>query len=233
LPQTVWEVDDGSQGPAYARGSDGSHTQAGSRVPLDVPPELRQELEVPMPDQVAVDAASGAGTKIDKVRKQAMAGNAVSLDARQYNVPPALLFSSVLDAMTALNLPVDSVDSPSGTLTTEWVRRDSTSQNTYVDSAMSLFGGGPTHERYRYVVRIFRAGQQSQLEIRTLGQRFVNKHWVNTPLKIKLANELFTAVEEQLTRRKTPKTVPVQAESGGAISGQPDSATVPASGSVE
>ncbi|MFQ5344559.1 MAG: hypothetical protein ACE5DZ_01210 [Mariprofundus sp.] len=214
-PQLFWDVDDGSGKPDYAKGSGASH--ADSRVPLDVPPELRQELEVPMPEQVAAsDTASGHGSKIDRAHREAVAGTAVTLHQRRYNVSPGPLFSAVVDAMTALNLPVDSVDSPSGTLTTEWVRKNANSVNAYVDVVTGMFGGGPTHTRYRYVVRVLRVSDhESQLEIRTLGQQFINKHWVNKPLKINLTEELFSAVEERIPRaekKPEPSVQPVASE---------------------
>ena len=197
----AWGLDEGVNKPAYSNSKGGAAADA--RAPLDVPPALRQELEVPMPDQVAVDA-SGGSAKVQQARKDAVAGKAVSLDARQYAVSPGKLFSSVVDAMTALNLPVDSVDSPSGTLTTEWVRKDANTVNSFVDSAMNVFGGGPTHSRYRYVVRVMRAGKQSQLQVRTLGQQFLNRHWVNKPVKKKYSDELFSAVEERLPHAPQP-----------------------------
>jgi hypothetical protein len=199
MPKLFWEVDEGSDKPEYANTSAGSHANA--RAPLDVPPELRQELEVPMPDQVAVDSTSAVGSaKIDRVRREAVAGKAVSLHQRRYSVVTGQLFSAVIDAMTALNLLVDSVDSPSGTVTTEWVRKDANSANALAGATMGLFGGGPTHTRYRYVVRVLRAADgQSQLEIRTLGQQFINRHWVNKPLKADLSKDLFSAVEERIS----------------------------------
>jgi len=179
--------------PDYAR-SGKDNPAAEGRAPLDVPPELRKEIEVPMPDAVATEAAQG-GAKIDK----AVAGKAVSLDARVYDRSAAQVFSAVVDAMTALNLPVDSVDSPSGTITTAWIRYDSSNVNAYLGSALDVFGAGPVHTRHRFIVRVFRMKDgKTQLQIRTLAQQFMNRHWVNKQLKRKVALELFAAVEERI-----------------------------------
>ncbi len=195
-----------SDKPDYARGEKGNASAEG-RAPLDVPPELRDEVNVPMPDAIATEAASG-GAKISQEQRHAVAGKAVSLDARIYDRSPAQVFSTVIDAMTALNMPVQSVDSPSGTVTTEWIRNSANSTNSYVDAGLSLFGGGPTHIRYRFVIRVLRTPDgKSRLEIRTLGQKYVNRHWVNKPLIRKNSNELFAAVEERLIRSQPAAVV--------------------------
>jgi len=195
MPQMFWPVDDNK--PDYARGSKESPAAKG-RAPLDVPPELRKEIEVPMPDQVAVEAAQG-GMRISAKQKRMIAGKAVSLDARVYDHSPAQVFSAVIDAMTALNVPVESVDSPSGTVTSAWIRFDSANVNSYVGAAMDVFGAGPVHTRHRFIVRVFRMKDgKTQLQIRTLAQQFIQRHWVNKRLKRKVANELFSAVEERI-----------------------------------
>jgi len=217
LPKLFWDVNEG-KGPAYARGQ-ATGTHATSRAPLDVPPELRKDIEVPMPDKVASGAAASS-SGVTQERQQAVAGSAVSLHARRYDFTTAQVFSATIDAMTALNMPVDSVDSPSGTLTTEWVGYDVNSSNIYlVSSAMSMFGAGPTTKvRYRYVVRVLRVSPvKTQLEVRTLGQQFANNHWSNAPIKKKVSNELFAAVEEQLARLKQSVVKPVEASSGQQI----------------
>jgi len=196
MPQMFWSSDDSK--PDYARGSNDNPRTAGGRAPLNVPPELRKQIEVPMPDQVAIDAAQGE-VKISPEEKKAIAGKAVSLDERIYDQSPAVVFSAVIDAMTATNFPVDSVDSPSGTITTAWIRADSNNMNVYVGAAMNVFGAGPVHTRYRFIVRVFRMKDgKTQLQIRTLGQQFSNRHWVNKRLKRKVAGELFSAVEERI-----------------------------------
>jgi len=164
-------------------------------APLEVPPELRGEATVPIPDNIAREAED------EKTRAQAVAGKAVSLDARLYEQSPSRVFSAVVDAMTALNMPVDSVDSPSGTITTEWIRLDASATSTYVNAAFNMFGAGKaTHVRHRFIVRTLRMKNngRTRLEIRSLGQAFINQHWVNKKIKRKVANELFSAVEERL-----------------------------------
>lgn len=186
--------------PDYARGAPSSAAE--QRAPLDVPPELRGSVEVPMPEKIAGQPQSARGAS----RNKAVAGTAVSLDARVYEQPVDMVFSAVVDAMTALNLPVQSVDSPSGTVTTEWIRHDVNSPNTFGASMGGIFGTeNILASRHRFVVRVLRlkaeGGDRARLEIRTLGQVYKNRHWINKPIKRKVDNELFAAVEEQLARR--------------------------------
>ncbi len=204
MPKLFWDVDEGKDQPAYARGSGAAN--APSRAPLDVPPELRTEIELPKAEAVG---AKGGGPLPQKYRAS-VAGKAVRLDARFYpNRTPAEVFSAVVDAMTALNLPVDSVDSPSGIITSDWVKKGST-------SGMILFGfGGSKLVRYRYIVRVYKAQSDkgetgAQLEVRTLGQVFeAGKGWVTKRIKQKPVAELFDAVGEQLARqRPAPETRP-------------------------
>lgn len=202
MPKLFWSADDGK--PVYARSS-GSHVQGNSRAPLDVPPELRKEIEMPMPDKVAVNVGKG-----DLVTKAAVAGKAVALDTRTYPTTPAKIFSATVDAMTALNMPVQSVDSPSGVITSDWIRPNANSANSYLGVFTSMVGAGPVHLRYRFIIRVFRTKKsQSELQIRTLGQQFMNGHWVNKPISKKISLELFTAVEEQLARLKSIAPAPI------------------------
>lgn len=185
--------------PAYSTGS--ASTAADSRPPLDVPPELRN-VEVPQPGSIA---SNPDGSPLIPAH-ETVAGKAVSLDARLYSADAALVFSSVIDAMTALNLPVQSVDSPSGTVTTDWVRQGVNNPNANIGSSVlsGMFGGdGVLAVRYRYVVRTLRqmgdGSSKTRLEIRTIGQAFVNKHWVNRPIDRRVSEEVFSAVEERLS----------------------------------
>ncbi|RME84060.1 MAG: outer membrane protein assembly factor BamC, partial [Zetaproteobacteria bacterium] len=172
-----WPVDD----PGTTKPKATKTRPVPARAPLEVPPELRGELVPPMPDAIA-KAAAAAGELPSRYRKL-VAGKAVRLNARAYPVDAAKLFSATVDAMTSLNLPVAAVDSPSGIITTDWVRNDA---NTTASFSANLFGGGVRAYRYRYVVRVMRVPEkanESVLEVRTLGQVYVNKHWVNRPLK--------------------------------------------------
>ncbi|MDQ6965816.1 MAG: hypothetical protein Q9M23_02700, partial [Mariprofundaceae bacterium] len=67
--------------------------------------------------------------------------------------------------------------------------------------------------RYRFIVRVYRMpNERTQLQIRTLGQVYTNRHWVYKEIKRKVADEVFSATEERL----------------GALSTQPvDAAPVP------
>ncbi|MBF0281360.1 MAG: hypothetical protein HQM07_02155 [Zetaproteobacteria bacterium] len=196
----MWETEPAKQSVQ----SRAEESAAPSRPALDVPPELRGQVEVPMANEISTKPVSTPASVIHSDDKNAVAGTAVSLDARVYDQSVAVVFSSVVDAMTALNLPVQSVDSPSGTITTDWIRDNANNPNAGIGAAMSgLFGDGVRGTRYRFVVRVLRlttqAGEtKTQLEIRTIGQAFISSHWVNRPIKRKVSNEMFQATEEQL-----------------------------------
>jgi len=172
------------------------------REALVVPPELRGEIELPAADEVA---SQHDPALLSEKYKQAVAGKHVALDARVYPVTADKVFSAVVDGMTSLNLPVQSVDSRSGIVTTDWVRKGSHSSVSGMLGGMVGMGGpGPT--QHRFVVRVFRIkmGEKvmSKLEVRVLLQSFIARHWVNKRANKKIALELFSAVEEQLTRMK-------------------------------
>ena len=193
MPQLFWSVDDDT--PAYARGAVSS-SKAESRVPLDVPPSLRGEIEVSAPE--ADETQSG------EVAKEVVAGKAVALDAKLYTEDASTVFSAVVDAMTAMDMPVQSVDSPSGTVTTDWVRQEALDAGaTAALTNMFGFGGGVQALRYRFVVRVLRQSieeeVQTRLEIRTVGQAFINRHWVSRPIHRKVSGKLFAAVDERLS----------------------------------
>ncbi|MFQ5355519.1 MAG: outer membrane protein assembly factor BamC [Mariprofundaceae bacterium] len=172
-------------------GSSNAGGQNDIREPLDVPPELRGGVSLPS------ESAADQALDKEKVYASRVAGKAVALDARLYQHLSTSVFSAVVDAMTALNMPVQSVDSASGTITTDWIRRGADSPNFLTGLG---FGSGEIITRHRFVVRIFPDGDKARLEIRTLAQGFINNHWVNRPLKRKVSEELFVAVEEQLER---------------------------------
>ncbi len=206
MPKLFWKTDEGKGGKVS---SPDAGVRAPSRAPLVVPPELQGKVEVPMPQQIAASGTeSRQGASVaPRMSKPLVAGKAVALDARVYPVAAAPLFSAVVDAMTALNIPVESVDSPSGTVTSDWIRKDAAS--SIIAPMANLFGGGGAVQamRYRFVVRVLRQqvgdAQQSRLEVRTLGQVFSNRHWVNKPFKRKLSNELFSAVEERISSQSS------------------------------
>lgn len=193
--------------PAYARTTSAAG-QAAAREPLEVPPELRAEIELPG----AAEVGARADENILPARYQeAVAGKAVALDARLYELSPAEVFSAAVDAMTSLNIPVEAVDSPSGIVTSDWIRKGADNPNLF--AGLNLFGGGTAYTRHRFIVRVFRTTLEgkavTRLEVRTLGQAFENKHWVNRPIKRRVADELFAAVDEQLTRMQAT-TLPLQ-----------------------
>jgi hypothetical protein len=188
----LWSTDEGA-GKGQTRGQ----LQADARPALDIPPSLRGEVEVPDAGAIAVRKT------VSERYKKTVAGKRVALDARLYDASAASVFSAVLDGMTALNLPVESVDSASGTITTDWVRTDANNPN--VNTLMNAFGGGgPQAIRYRYVARVLRETlddvTKTRLEIRTMAQTFSNGHWTNKKLTRKRAEELFSRVGELLAK---------------------------------
>jgi len=199
LPKLFWSDD----------GAGSSHSSAAKekinsekRTALVVPPELRGEIELPAANEVATQNDSAL---LPKKYTEAVTGKGVALDARAYPAAADKVFSAAIDAMTSLNLPIQSVDSRSGIITTDWIRKGTNSNiSTVLGGMVGLTGSTPI--RHRFVVRVFRmktAGKvTSKLEIRVLLQSFIAKHWVNKPAHKKIALELFSAVEEQLTRMK-------------------------------
>ncbi|MDQ6976230.1 MAG: hypothetical protein Q9M22_06685 [Mariprofundaceae bacterium] len=195
-PKMFWGMDEGKKGESATQQT----VQTKVRPALEIPPELRGKVEVPASDQIA------STDKVPKYYSKAVAGTRVSLDAKVYKEPVGRVFSAVIDAMTALNLPVASVDSPSGTLTTDWVRTDvnNANDNSFI-KGMNVFGNGARAFRYRHTVRVLRlqakdgdTSKMTRLEIRTMGQAFIGSHWVNKKFKRKYAKELFARVEERL-----------------------------------
>ncbi|NWF36620.1 outer membrane protein assembly factor BamC [Mariprofundus sp. KV] len=187
------------QGPAYTLGNGEDPVAGKPRAPLDVPPELQAELEVPMAGEIASRADE---TVLSKDYQDAVAGKAIALDAKIYPVDAAKVFSAVVDAMTSLNIPVDSVDSPSGIITTDWIRRGDASASMF-----EFFGStsASTPTRHRYIVRVYRAkiegrDEATKLEVRVHGQMAINRSWVNKAMKQKVTDQLFVGVDEQLQR---------------------------------
>jgi len=195
----AWGVDEGKNASASS-----PNVVAASRPPLDIPPSLLGKVEMPHAEDVAVNKAP------PKRVLEAIAGKQVALDAKIYDQPAATVFSAALNAMTALNLPVISVDSASGTLTTDWVRRDSKSAGI-----MNILGGsGVLAVRYRFVARVLNQAMKTEsgvdkrvtrFEIHTVAQAYKNNHWSNTELVRRYANELFARVDENLAQPSDAK----------------------------
>ena len=194
--QMFWDVNDKSGSQSSTLGG-GSTPASESRTPLELPPELRADIELPMAKEVASNNSDKAVS--EKYRK-AVVGKGVALDARVYDVTADQVFSAVVDAMTSLSMPVDSVDSPSGIVTTDWIVKGVYNNNV----VSSMLGNSGKLTRHRYVVRVFRVKAeqqpQSRLEVRTLLQVYTNGHWVNRPMNKKHTEAFFGTVEEQLGR---------------------------------
>jgi len=191
-PKLFWDTNEGVEDNQA-----GAQHESDVRPALDVPPSLRGEVKVPDAGAIAVQKT------VPERYKKTVAGKRVALDARLFDASAGAVFSAVVDGMTALNLPVQSVDSASGTITTDWVRTDANSPN--VSSLFNgLGGGGPQAVRYRYVARVLRETSdevtKTRLEIRTMSQAFQNGHWTNKKLARKRADELFLRVEELLSK---------------------------------
>jgi len=188
----LWSSDEGAgTGQLHAQ------VKSESRPALDIPPSLRGEVEVPDAGVIAVQKT------VPERYKKTLEGKPVALDARLFDASTGAVFSAVVDGMTALNLPVQSVDSASGIVTTDWVRTDANNPN--INSMLNVFGSGrPLAIRYRYVVRVLRETLddviKTRLEIRTMSQTFSNGHWTNKKLTRKRADELFSRVGELLAK---------------------------------
>ncbi len=178
--------------PTEAGPSENNGRNVTSSVPVEASLDSHGKTEVPMPDKIAVQRTDSSHVT-DKVATvdESGAGKTASLDVRAYNTSAALLFSAVVDGMTALNLPIEHLNSPSGRVVTDWVRSDAGQLNP---------SDGSTRTRYRYVAKVFRSenGEHAKLEVQTLSQAFVKRHWTNKAMPRKVSNELFDAVEEQL-----------------------------------
>ncbi|MDQ6994504.1 MAG: hypothetical protein Q9M18_02785 [Mariprofundaceae bacterium] len=192
----TWGVDEGKNASKAAK-----TIVAESRPPLDVPPGLLGQVSMPHAEQIAVSKV------MPKRIAKKIAGKQVALDAKVYEKPVSDVFSAALNAMTGLDLPVQSVDSASGTLTTDWVRQRSKSS-----SISNLLGGsGVLAIRYRFVARVLNQSMKgddgvdktvTRFEVHTIAQAYKNNHWSNTKLARRFAKELFSRVDENLTTKK-------------------------------
>ena len=194
MPKLFWDVDEGRNQPAYMHGTT-TVSGAPARAPLDVPPALADRIALPKPEAIGAEA----GAPLPARYRRFVTGKSVRLDARFYPVAPSELFSATVDAMTSLGLPVEGVDSASGVITTDWVRKGRM-------SSFVLFGaGGSKLVRYRVLARIYRARDReghegALLELRTLGQVYDSSsgRWRNRRIRRKPVRELFAAVDERL-----------------------------------
>ncbi|MDQ6961485.1 MAG: hypothetical protein Q9M28_02995 [Mariprofundaceae bacterium] len=200
LPPIFMSHEDGQK---KATATETNVGQEPSRQALEVPPELRGKVSVPTPEKIASAPDAVAVKRVNQAigepiaaDKEAVVGKHFTLDTRMYDQSTATVFSSVVDAMTSLNIPVQSVDSPSGVLTSDWIRQDA---GTLQAAVSTMIGGGKNSVRYRYVIRVLKNDKaKTLLQVRTLGQVFTNRHWVNRQIQRKVSNELFSAVEERL-----------------------------------
>jgi len=170
-----------------------------SRPSLDIPPSLLGKVALPHAEQVA--------TVKDAPKPVALAisGKQVALNAKIYEKTTSEVFSAVLDAMTGLKLPVQAVDSASGTLTTDWVRKQVKS-----GLSSSIMGGNNIFNvRYRFVTRVLNqtlksdAGSEkhvTRFEIHTIAQGYKDRKWSNIKLTRRFSNELFSRVDENLAQ---------------------------------
>jgi len=186
MPKLFWDTEDG-QHPSDVVSSSSSGTVA---MEHDVSPEMHAKRILPMAGYVGINAS--AEKMPEKYEKQ-LAGRAVTLNERKYGQPVADLFSAVIDAMTSLHVPVASVDSPNGVITSDWIRKGENSINT-----PNMIG----YTRHRFVVRVYRAGAElghaTRLEVHVIGQLYESSKWVDKKLVRNVSEELIVSVEEQL-----------------------------------
>ena len=213
MPKLFWSNDEGGgDTPAYARGGPTASEEVATRAPLELPPELNDELQLPTAEDVDLKTSAGP---LPEQYDRVVSGKPVALTARLYNIKPGQVLSAVVDALTQLSLPVNSVDSPTGIITTDWVREG---DSDAMDSIMGAVGVSTVRViRYRLIVRVFRMKEgsrhQSRLEIRVLSQAYQNNHWVNKRTLAKRNQDLFSAVEEQIGRIR-PQATPAESDGG-------------------
>jgi len=204
MPKMFWDTDEDSTSVQDSRG------------PLNLPPELRGELTLPAVDEDAPLTATAAPLPEKYEVIVTKAGKKVALNARLYDVMAGQLLSSVVDAMTQMNLPVNSVDSSSGIITTDWVRKGDSALS---DSILGSIGMSRISIiRYRFIVRIFRlkegGSHSSRAEVHLLTQAYQNGHWLNKRSLPKRTDELFSAIEDQVARIPLKSKVPAEPERG-------------------
>ncbi len=174
---TLWSDSDSSRGEKAT-------SVSGDRQ--NALPEGRAAASVPLPGLIATKPPG-----LDKV----FAGRMVAVDSRIYDASVDRVFSAVIDAMTALNIPVKHVDSPGGTISTDWVFQNADS------TTITLEAGKRVTIRYRFYVRVLPVqGTGIRLEIRTLAQQRIRDDWTPIRFKRKVSTELFDAVRDQLAR---------------------------------
>ena len=193
-----WDVNEGDQ-----KGAAGQHAATvDSRPPLDVPPSLQGKVEVPHADQIAVQQEMPK-----RYAPEGVVGKTVALDAKVFDQPVDVVFSSVVCAMTALNYPVQGVDSASGTVTTDWIRKKGKNS---LGGLSSAFGGSSILAiRYRFVTRTLRqeisenetSKMMTRLEVHTVAQVYKNNRWEDKILSRRFADEIFSRVAEELGQK--------------------------------
>ena len=185
MPQLFWN-DDG-QNP-QASDSEASVGEGRAHAPVKVSKEAGEAYELPAAEGVATRADGPLPERYGKLLED----RAVTMDSHPFDAQRGKLFSAVVDAMYALNIPVDTVDSSNGVITSDWVRQGDNNPNF----TPSLFH----NTRHRFVIRVNEVGGKSNLEVHVIGQEYEGRQWVDQPLKRKVSKELFDAVGEQLRR---------------------------------
>jgi len=195
-PKLFWTVDEERAGsvasPAGVATADVEPDQA---PPVsDYKPA---ERELPIPRGIGAE-----GDKLPEKYRKLLAGNAFALVERTYGQSVADLFSASIDAMTSLNVAIESVDSSNGVITSDWVREGENNPNRQATTGLK---GGVVLTRHYYILHTYTVqtesgASQAKLELRVLGQAFEGGQWVSRALRRDVSEELFTAVEEQLAR---------------------------------
>ncbi len=187
MPKLFWDTEDGRGGAAVAK------TPAESESPhLASRPIEQSKRELPMAERVGGHAAIG---ELPEKYSKLLNGDSVATVARSYKQSIAGVYSAAVDAMVSLNIPLESVDSANGILASDWVRKG---ENSLVMPDVT------NYTRHRYVIHVRRAaselGDMTILEVHVVGQFFEKSKWIDRLLERKVSDELFMAVEEQLSR---------------------------------
>ena len=184
MPNIFWDSENAQYEP--------DHADAGVKPvkPPEISPELHTNRTLPMAGDIA---AAASADKLPEKYRRLLAGHDFTLEKRSYEPPVADLFSAIIDAMTSLNIPVQSVDSRHGIVTSDWLRKGENDLN---------MPGIRGYTRHRFIISVVPVGAEFSMEVRTIGQIFKQKHWMDKRLRRNASLELFIAVDEQLTRVK-------------------------------
>ncbi len=162
MPNLFWDTEDAQHEPDTV--SPGRNAEPQPALTDGVSAELRTDRQLPMAEQIGKAAIAG---KLPQQYRTLLGDDAITVDARSYGRTVAELFSAVIDAMTSLNIPIESVDSPNGVITSGWIGKGEN------DLTMP---GIKAYTRHRFIIYIYRSGgksgDMSRMEVRVPGQLY-------------------------------------------------------------